>query len=110
MAEQVLAESTVIVMGLMVPEHEPDHPLKAYPVSTVAVRVTSVLLANPTWQVDPPVPHKRPLPLTVPPAGFGEIVNRYDGVNVALQVSALLTATLVVVPVPLQDPPQLEKR
>ena len=55
----------------------------------------------------PLVPQLIPPPVTVPPVGV-VTVSRYVGsaVNVAVQVLALSTVTLVVVLVPEQLPPQ----
>ena len=65
----------------------------------------------------PPAPQLIPAPVTFPPVG-GVIVSVYGGpvgnppppplaVNVALQLFAASTSTLVVAAVPLHAPPQL---
>ena len=64
----------------------------------------------------PPAPQLMPAPVTFPPVGDGAIVSVYGGpvgsppplaVNVALQLFAASTTTLVVAAVPLHAPPQL---
>jgi hypothetical protein len=65
-------------------------------------------------QTEPPVPQPSPAPVTLPPVGTGLIVIVYGApvarlTNVAVQVLALSTATVVLRLVPEQLPPQLVK-
>jgi hypothetical protein len=100
-----------------VPLQSPDQPVNVYPEFAVAVIPSVIATGIVTAHAVPPAPQLIPAPVTFPPVG-GVIVSVYGGpvgnppppplaVNVALQLFAASTSTLVVAAVPLHAPPQL---
>ena len=98
-----------------VPLQSPDQPVNVYPELAVAAMPIVIATGIVTAHAVPPAPQLIPAPVTLPPVG-GVIVSVYGGpvgsppplaVNVALQLFAASTTTLVVAAVPLHAPPQL---
>jgi len=97
-----------------VPLQSPDQPVNVYPLLAVPWMPSLIATGIVTAQAVPPAPQLIPAPVTFPPVG-GVIVSVYGGpvggppplaVNVALQLFAAFTSTLVVAAVPLHAPPQ----
>ena len=100
------------------PTQSPVQPPNVYPALGAAEMPNVIDAGIVTAHAVPPAPQSMPAPVTFPPVGIGEIVSVYGGpvgkpppppvtVNVALQVFAASTSTLVVALVPLQAPLQL---
>jgi hypothetical protein len=116
-AAHVRAPCKLIEVDADAPLQSPDQPVNVYPLLAVAWIPSVIATGIVTAHAVPPAPQLMPAPVTLPPVG-GVTVSLYGGpvgsppppplaVNVALQLFAASTSTLVVAAVPLQAPPQL---